>query len=152
MLGNVITGWDEQTCRDAIQYSYNAWLREFGTGNKEHQQIIEQTEAFLNAYGMSRFAPFPYDPTSLPISNMAGYRQKGGHETDPMVFYTFPAAFEGEIARGFNTRQFAEVLKKAGMLTPPTSGRGFQRKSPRIDGRQIRVYVLQYLPDDGQLE
>lgn len=152
LLGNVITGWDEQTCRDAIQYSYNAWLREFGTGNKEHQQIIEQTEAFLNAYGMSRFAPFPYDPTSLPISNMAGYRQKGGHETDPMVFYTFPAAFEGEIARGFNTRQFAEVLKKAGMLTPPTSGRGFQRKSPRIDGRQIRVYVLQYLPDDGQPE
>ncbi|HGF0148926.1 TPA: DUF927 domain-containing protein [Klebsiella variicola] len=152
LLGNVITGWDEQTCRDAIQYSYNAWLREFGTGNKEHQQIIEQTEAFLNAYGMSRFAPFPYDPTSLPISNMAGYRQKGGHETDPMVFYTFPAAFEGEIARGFNTRQFAEVLKKAGMLTPPTSGRGFQRKSPRIDGRQIRVYVLQYLPDDDQPE
>ncbi|HBR4754311.1 TPA: DUF927 domain-containing protein [Klebsiella pneumoniae] len=152
LLGRVITGWDEQTCRDAIQYSYNAWLREFGTGNKEHQQIIEQTEAFLNAYGMSRFAPFPYDPSSLPISNMAGYRQKGGHETDPMVFYTFPAAFEGEIARGFNPRQFAEVLKKAGMLTPPTSGRGFQRKSPRIDGRQIRVYVLQYLPDDDQPE
>lgn len=152
LLGRVITGWDEQTCRDAIQYSYNAWLREFGTGNKEHQQIIEQTEAFLNAYGMSRFAPFPYDPSSLPISNMAGYRQKGGHETDPMVFYTFPAAFEGEIARGFNPRQFAEVLKKAGMLTPPTSGRGFQRKSPRIDGRQIRVYVLQYMPDDDQPE
>lgn len=152
LLGNVITGWDEQTCRDAIQYSYNAWLREFGTGNKEHQQIIEQTEAFLNAYGMSRFAPFPYDPSSLPISNMAGYRQKGGHEADPIVFYTFPAAFEGEIARGFNSRQFAEVLKKAGMLTPPTSGRGFQRKSPRIDGRQIRVYVLQYLPDDDQPE
>ncbi|HHL3237539.1 TPA: DUF927 domain-containing protein [Klebsiella variicola] len=152
LLGRVITGWDEQTCRDAIQYSYNAWLREFGTGNKEHQQIIEQTEAFLNAYGMSRFAPFPYDPSSLPISNMAGYRQKGGHDADPMVFYTFPAAFEGEIARGFNARQFAEVLKKAGMLTPPTSGRGFQRKSPRIDGRQIRVYVLQYLPDDDQPE
>ncbi|HHS9549957.1 TPA: DUF927 domain-containing protein [Raoultella planticola] len=152
LLGNVITGWDEQTCRDAIQYSYNAWLREFGTGNKEHQQIIEQTEAFLNAYGMSRFAPFPYDPSSLPISNMAGYRQKGGRDADPMVFYTFPAAFEGEIARGFNARQFAEVLKKAGMLTPPTSGRGFQRKSPRIDGRQIRVYVLQYLPDDDQPE
>lgn len=152
LLSAGITGWDAQTCRDAVQHSYNAWLREFGTGNKEHQQIIEQTEAFLNAYGMSRFAPFPYDPTSLPISNMAGYRQKGGHDADPMVFYTFPAAFEGEIARGFNSRQFAEVLKKAGMLTPPTSGRGFQRKSPRIDGRQIRVYVLQYLPADDQPE
>jgi uncharacterized protein (DUF927 family) len=41
--------------RDAIQHSYNAWLREFGTGNKEHQQIIEQTD--LNAHGLSRYAP-----------------------------------------------------------------------------------------------
>ncbi|EIT7493921.1 DUF927 domain-containing protein, partial [Escherichia coli] len=74
LLGEVVTGWDAQTCRDAIQHSYNAWLREFGTGNKEHQQIIEQTEAFLNAYGLSRFAPFPYSPADLPIKDLAGYR------------------------------------------------------------------------------
>lgn len=152
MAGRVITGWDEQTCRDAIQYSFNAWIREFGTGNKEHQQIIEQTEAFLNAHGLSRFAPFPYDPGSLPIPNLAGYRQKGGHEADPVVFYTFPAAFEKEIAQGFNSKMFAEVLKNAGMLTPPNTGRGYQRKSPRIDGRQINVYVIQYQPEGGQPE
>ncbi len=152
MAGRVITGWDEQTCRDAIQYSFNAWIREFGTGNKEHQQIIEQTEAFLNAHGLSRFAPFPYDPGSLPIPNLAGYRQKGGHEADPVVFYTFPAAFEKEIAQGFNAKMFAEVLKNAGMLTPPNTGRGYQRKSPRIDGRQINVYVIQYQPEGGQPE
>ena len=152
MAGRVITGWDEQTCRDAIQYSFNAWVREFGTGNKEHQQIIEQTEAFLNAHGLSRFAPFPYDPGSLPITNLAGYRQKGGHEADPVVFYTFPAAFEKEIAQGFNAKMFAEVLKNAGMLTPPNTGRGYQRKSPRIDGRQINVYVIQYQPEGSQPE
>ena len=152
MAGRVITGWDEQTCRDAIQYSFNAWIREFGTGNKEHQQIIEQTEAFLNAHGLSRFAPFPYDPGSLPIANLAGYRQKGGHEADPVVFYTFPAAFEKEIAQGFNAKMFAEVLKNAGMLTPPNTGRGYQRKSPRIDGRQINVYVIQYQPEGSQPE
>lgn len=152
MAGRVITGWDEQTCRDAIQYSFNAWIREFGTGNKEHQQIIEQTEAFLNAHGLSRFAPFPYDPGSLPIANLAGYRQKGGHDTDPVVFYTFPAAFEKEIAQGFNAKMFAEVLKNAGMLTPPNTGRGYQRKSPRIDGRQINVYVIQYQPEGSQPE
>ncbi|EPB3202230.1 DUF927 domain-containing protein [Escherichia coli] len=152
MAGRVITGWDEQTCRDAIQYSFNAWIREFGTGNKEHQQIIEQTEAFLNAHGLSRFAPFPYDPSSLPIANLAGYRQKGGHEADPVVFYTFPAAFEKEIAHGFNAKMFAEVLKNAGMLTPPNTGRGYQRKSPRIDGRQINVYVIQYQPEGSQPE
>lgn len=53
-------------------------LREFGTGNKEHQQIIEQTEAFLNAYGLSRFAPFPYSPADLPIKELAGYRRRRG--------------------------------------------------------------------------
>lgn len=148
LLGGVVTGWDAQTCRDAIQHSYNAWLKEFGTGNKEHQQIIEQAEAFLNAHGLSRYAPYPYDPASLPIRDLAGYRTKGGHERDPMIFYTFPAAFEGEIAKGFNARQFAEVLKTAGMLTPPGSDRGYQRKSPRIDGHQYRVYVLNYLPDE----
>lgn len=152
MAGRVITGWDEQTCRDAIQYSFNAWIREFGTGNKEHQQIIEQTEAFLNAHGLSRFAPFPYDPGSLPIANLAGYRQKGGHEADSVVFYTFPAAFEKEIAQGFNAKMFAEVLKNAGMLTPPKTGRGYQRKSPRIDGRQFNVYVIQYQPEGSRPE
>ena len=149
LLGTGITGWDAQTCRDAIQHSYNAWLREFGTGNKEHQQIIEQTEAFLNAHGLSRFAPFPYSVADLPIRDLAGYRQKGNHNNDPMVFYTFPATFEQEIAKGFNAKQFAEVLKNAGMLTPPTSDRGYQRKSPRIDGRQIRVYVLNFIPGES---
>ncbi|HFR4443524.1 TPA: DUF927 domain-containing protein, partial [Klebsiella pneumoniae] len=138
LLSAGITGWDAQTCRDAVQHSYNAWLREFGTGNKEHQQIIEQTEAFLNAYGLSRFAPFPYSPADLPIKELAGYRRRQGeHDESPISFYTFPATFEKEIAAGFNHKQFAEVLKRAGMLTPPSSGRGYQRKSPRIQGRQI---------------
>ncbi len=149
LLSAEITGWDAQTCRDAVQHSYNAWLREFGTGNKEHQQIIEQTEAFLNAYGLSRFAPFPYSPADLPIKELAGYRRRHGeHDESPISFYTFPATFEKEIAAGFNHKQFAEVLKRAGMLTPPSSGRGYQRKSPRIQGRQINVYVLNYLPED----
>ncbi|HCT5945402.1 TPA: DUF927 domain-containing protein [Klebsiella pneumoniae] len=149
LLSTGITGWDAQICRDAVQHSYNAWLREFGTGNKEHQQIIEQTEAFLNAYGLSRFAPFPYSPADLPIKELAGYRRRQGeHDESPISFYTFPATFEKEIAAGFNHKQFAEVLKRAGMLTPPSSGRGYQRKSPRIQGRQINVYVLNYLPED----
>lgn len=152
LLGRVITGWDEQTCRDAVQYSYNAWVREFGTGNKEHQQIIAQCEAFLNANGYSRFAPFPYDPHSLPIRDMAGYRASGNHDDDPIVFYTFPATFEQEIASGFNPKQFARVLVESGMLTPPSSGRGYQRKSPRINKRQYNVYVIQYRPEDESSE
>ena len=138
IMGRVVTGWSEQDCRDAVQTCFNVWLAEFGTGNKEIEQIKEQAEAFLNVHGFSRFAPLPYDVRDLPIRDLAGYRKKGCNEEDPIIFYTFPSAFEKEIAAGFNYKQFAEVLKTAGMLTPPTSGRGYQRKSPRIDGRQIK--------------
>jgi uncharacterized protein (DUF927 family) len=58
-----------------------------------------------------------YDPRDLPIRDLAGYRKKGNHDSDPIIFYTFPATFEQEIARGFNAKQFAEVLKRVGMLT-----------------------------------
>lgn len=148
LLGNVVTGWDKQTCQDAIQHSFNAWIREFGTGNKEHQQIIEQAEAFLNAYGLSRFAPIPYSPEDLPIKELAGYRKGGSLDGEKMVFYTLPATFEKEIAAGFNPKQFAEALKHAGMLNPPQTGRGFQRKSPRIGGRQFNVYVMTFRLED----
>ncbi|MGL5953206.1 MAG: DUF927 domain-containing protein [Providencia rustigianii] len=150
MMGRVITGWSEQDCKDAAQTAFNVWVAEFGTGNKEIEQIKEQAEAFLNAYGLSRFAPLPYDVRDLPIRDLAGYRKKGSNEDDPMIFYTFPAAFEKEIAAGFNYKQFAEALKMAGMLTPPTSGRGYQRKSPRIDGRQFNVYVLHFSPESAE--
>lgn len=148
VLGMPVTGWGEQESRDAIQHGFNAWVKEFGTGNREHKQIIEQAEAFLNAYGLSRFAPFPYSPADMPIRDLAGYRQKGEHDESPVVFYTFPAAFEKEIAEGFNAKQFARVLAGAGLLKTPASGRGYQRKSPRINGQQYNVYVLQLRSDD----
>ncbi|ASD86216.1 DUF927 domain-containing protein [Salmonella enterica] len=150
IAGQYLTGWSEQASRDAVQHCFNAWVGEFGTGSKEHQQAIEQCEAFLNAYGASRFAPLPYDPRDLPIKELAGYRQKKGGDERPMIFYTFPAVFEKEIAAGFNAKQFAKALKAAGMLTPPGSGRGYQRKSPRIDGRQINVYVINHMPEEEE--
>lgn len=150
IMGREITGWSEQDCRDVVQTIFNVWVAEFGTGNKEYEQIKEQAEAFLNAHGLSRFAPIPYDVRDLPIRDLAGYRKKGSNEDDPIIFYTFPSAFEKEIAAGFNYKQFAEALKMAGMLTPPTSGRGYQRKSPRIDGRQFNVYVLQFAPESTE--
>lgn len=151
ILSADITGWDPQTCRDAIQHAWNSWIHEFGTANKEHQQIIEQCEAFLNAHGCSRFAPLPYSPADLPIQNLAGYRQKkSAHDSEPVIFYTFPAAFEKEIASGFNPRQFARVLAENGMLTAATTGRGYQRKSPRVDGRQVNVYVIHHMSEDSE--
>lgn len=148
MLSRTFTGWDEKTCIDAVQHCYRAWLDVFGSGNKEREQIIEQAEAFLNAHGLSRFAPIPYDPTALPIRDLAGYRQRGKQSDDSMTFYVFPDAFKNEMAKGFNIKQFCEVLIDAGMLIPPTSDRGYMKKSPRVNGRQARIYELRFRPEE----
>jgi putative DNA primase/helicase len=153
LLGEVVTGWDVQTCRDAVQHSYNAWVREFGTGNREHQQIIEQAEAFLNAYGFSRYQPYPDpDPRDLPIKDLAGYRTGSiQNEGDKFVFYTFPATFEKEISTGFNPKLFAKVLAQSGMLE--ASQDRYKRKALRkIGGKQHTFYILTYQPEDEEVE
>ncbi|ELN2734867.1 DUF927 domain-containing protein [Pluralibacter gergoviae] len=148
ITGADITGWSEQASRDAIQHSFNAWVKEFGTGNKEHQQIIEQCEAFLNAYGFSRFLPYPEtDARDLPIKELAGYRTGSPTGEDTYKFYTFPAAFEQEIASGFNPRQFAKALASAGMLEAGDNGRHKKKALRRMGGKQHVFYVLMFSPD-----
>lgn len=143
-----ITGWSEQASRDAIQHSFNAWVKEFGTGNKEHQQIIEQCEAFLNAYGFSRYLPYPEsDARDLPIKELAGYRTGSQSSDEAFKFYTFPAAFEQEIASGFNPRQFAKALASAGMLEAGDNGRHKKKALRRMGGKQHVFYVLMFSPD-----
>ncbi|HFG3753620.1 TPA: DNA primase, partial [Escherichia coli] len=42
VLSGHVTGWVVQECRDAIQHNFNAWVKEFGTGNREFKQMVEQ--------------------------------------------------------------------------------------------------------------
>lgn len=151
IMGSVITGWNEQDCRDVVQAIFNVWVAEFGTGNKEIEQIKEQTEAFLNAYGMSRFAPLPYDEKDLPIRELAGYRVKASsHDDSPVLFYTLPAVFRDEIAKTFNTDFFADVLHNLGILKKPSNGKGYQTRTPRLKhlgNIQQRAYLLMLVPD-----
>ncbi|OKP00545.1 TOPRIM and DUF927 domain-containing protein [Xenorhabdus eapokensis] len=151
LLGRVVTGWDERGCRDALQYIFNVWVAEFGTGNKEQEQIVEQAISFLNAHGMSRYAPLPYDERDLPIRDLAGYREKKGiHDDAPIIFYTLPATFKQEIAKGFNVDMFADTLVKNSILKKPASGRSFQGKTPRLKhlgGIQQRAYIMVLVPE-----
>lgn len=116
LLADHITGWDAQACRDAVQHSFNAWVAEFGTGNKEHQQIVEQAAAFLNAFGMSRFAPLNYDPRDLPLPELMGYRDNGEQYDDPLLFYVLPAPFKKYVAGSHNKAATARIFHEAGML------------------------------------
>jgi putative DNA primase/helicase len=83
----------------------------------------------------------------LPIRDLAGYRKKGNHDSDPIIFYTFPATFEQEIARGLMPNSLPKYLKNAGMLTPPTSGEVI--RACARGWRQIRVYVLNFMAEES---
>ncbi len=153
-MGRVITGWNEQDCKDAVQAAFNAWIAEFGTGNKEIEQIKDQTIAFLSTYGMSRFAPLPYDEQSLPIRELAGYRVKSNTQDEaPILFYTLPTVFKNEIAKTFNTDTFADALHKLGILKKPSNGKGYQGRTPRLKhlgNIQQRAYILMLVPDEEE--
>lgn len=155
VLSGHITGWDVQTSRDAIQHTFNAWVKEFGTGNKEHQQIIEQAEEFLNAYGMSRFAPLDYDPRDLPIPELMGYRDNGERFDDPMLFYVLPAPFKKHVAGSHNKDAAARVLHEGGMLKRPASGKNWQIRTPRLkhlNNARPWAYVLLFAPETDESE
>ncbi|HGN1302057.1 TPA: DUF927 domain-containing protein [Proteus mirabilis] len=154
IMGRVITSWNEQDCKDAVQAAFNAWIAEFGTGNKEIEQIKDQTIAFLSTYGMSRFAPLPYDEQSLPIRELAGYRVKSNTQDEaPILFYTLPTVFKNEIAKTFNTDTFADALHKLGILKKPSNGKGYQGRTPRLKhlgNIQQRAYILMLVPDEEE--
>ncbi|EFB6630745.1 DUF927 domain-containing protein [Escherichia coli] len=152
VLSGHVTGWDVQECRDAIQHSFNAWVKEFGTGNREFKQMVEQAEAFLSSFGFSRYLPYPNtDERDLPIKELAGYR-KGSirNEDDEMRYYTFPHVFEGEISKGFNPAHFARALDAAGMLEKGSDRRYKKKALGRIGGKQHVFYVLTLQPESEE--
>ncbi|MBN3136141.1 TOPRIM and DUF927 domain-containing protein [Pectobacterium punjabense] len=148
LLSASFTGWTEQECHDALQHGFYAWVNEFGMGNREAKAWVEQADAFLHQFGYSRYLPHPNpDPRDLPIKDLAGYRvKKPGADT--LMFHTFPAVFNNEIATGANAAAFAQVLADAGMLDKPA--KGITRKSLRIDGKQPRFVVLMTLDDEEE--
>ncbi|BEN05092.1 DUF927 domain-containing protein [Serratia bockelmannii] len=147
ILSKTLTGWSEQESRDALQHSFNAWVNEFGMGNREAKAWVEQAEAFLQRFGYSRYLPHPHtDSRDLPIRDLAGYREeRPGLET--LIFHTYPSVFRDEIAAGANPVAFAQALADAGMLDKPA--KGMTKKTLRIDGKQPRFVVLM-MPDDTE--
>ncbi|RYJ18295.1 DNA primase [Rahnella variigena] len=148
VLAESFTGWTAQESHDALQHSFNAWISEFGTGNREKKAYIDQAQGFLQRNGHSRYLPHPNsDPRDMPLKELAGYR--GTRMTDSKtVFYTFPAVFREEIAKGYNPTAFAQVLAEVGMMEMPLKPqKGLTKKSIRVDGTQPNFVVLMMLED-----
>ncbi len=148
LLSLSLTGWDAQECRDALQHSFNAWVNEFGMGNREAKAWVEQAEAFLQRYGYSRYLPYHNtDPRDLPIKDLAGYRVKS-RSGEEMVFHTWPSVFKDEIATGANYIAFAQALADAGMLDKPS--KGITKKTLVHEGKQCHFVVMTMPVDEDE--
>lgn len=147
LLSGQFTGWSERERIDALTHGFNAWVGEFGAGNREEKSFVEQAEAFLQRFGFSRYLPYPQsDPRDLPIRDLAGYRVE--LENGKMIFHTWPVVFRDEIAAGANPAQFAAVLSGAGMLDKPE--KGISKKTLTHNGKQERFVVLMLMPETAE--
>lgn len=84
-----------------------------------------------------------------------GYRSKGNHSDDPVLFYVLPAVFRTEVARGFDSGQFARTLCEAGILKKSPSDKGYQTLTPRlrhVGNIRLRSYLLVQLDESEGAE
>lgn len=146
-LSEGFTGWTAQESHNALQHCFNAWLAEFGMGNRESKACIEQAQGFLQRFGYSRYLPHPEsDPRDMPVKDLAGYRVTRMSDSK-QTYYTFPVVFREEIAKGYNPVAFAQALAEAGMLDKPL--KGLTRKAIRVGGEQP-AFVVMTLPEDPE--
>lgn len=148
-LATSITGWDIAECSRFIRNSFNEWLENYGTGNREKYQVVKRARDFIQRYGLNRFQPYTYgkrngdlDRTYAGrITNLAGYLVSGRREDGKDEYHIIPSVFEDEILSGIQKKLGAEALDEAGILVRPESGR-VDGKTISINGSQQRFIVL----------
>lgn len=134
-----MTGWQAGEAINAGDVCFNAWLAARGTpGNSENAAMLAQVRAFLESHGESRFTPWDTPDEGARTINRAGFRRHGG---DGPTFYVEREVFRTEIAKGFDHRAVASVLKLEGALSVG-SGEEVTRKERLPDNRHVRVYVI----------
>ena len=153
VCGSHLTGWTPDESKDAVQRCFNEWVELFGMENRERKTIIDQAVAFLNSNAFSRYMPLPYNCTDPQIRDAAGYRKREDPKAEEWTFFTFPHVFEKEVSKGFNPKMVAQILADHGMLKRDNGkDAGFTKRTPRIDGRQLRCYALLFAPDNTDQE
>lgn len=144
-----LTGWSLQECKGHIRDSFNEWLENYGTGNREKHQVITRATDFIQRYGRSRFQPYTYgkkngDMDTLHasrITDLAGYIVSGRREDGRNEYHIIPSVFEEEILCGIQKKLGAEALDEVGMIVRPEANR-VDGKTISVDGAQQRFVVL----------
>lgn len=147
ILSAPLTGWKAAECRAAIEHSFNQWISLYGTGNREHGQLIEMVENFL-LMNESRFDIITSsDEFDIPTekARRAGWLAMNGAPDGRSVYYVLPAVFKAEAIPGKPPTQSLKVLHAEGLLMKKDPN-SYQSLTPRINGQQHRTYALMLVP------
>ncbi|EFE0933794.1 DUF927 domain-containing protein [Escherichia coli] len=148
-LSMPLTGWSLEETRAHIRSSFDEWLDNYGTGNREKYQVVSRARDFIQRYALNRFQPYTFgkrngDMDNLSasrITNLAGYLVSGRREDGCNEYHIIPSVFESEILCGIQKKLGAEALEEAGLLIRPEPGR-VDGKTLSINGSQQRFVVL----------
>lgn len=148
ILSTPLTGWEATECRAAIEHSFNQWISLYGTGNREHGQLVEMVENFL-LMNESRFDIITNSTDEFDIptdkARRAGWLAMNGAPDGRSIYYVLPAVFKAETIPGKPPTQSLKVLHAEGLLMKKDPN-SYQSLTPRINGQQHRTYALMLVP------
>lgn len=136
-----LTGWPTGEATRGARDCFSAWLEAFGgNGNREGRVIVEQTRAFFEKHGASRFEDLRATDEQR-IHNRAGFFRN--EENGSREFLVLPDAFRSDRCRGFNEKTAKRVLIDSGLLLTGKDGQPSQ--NTRLPGLgSTKVYVFRY--------
>ncbi|QLQ33937.1 MAG: DUF927 domain-containing protein [Candidatus Thiothrix singaporensis] len=138
-----LTGWQEGEATAAAKRCFRDWLAGFGTGNREHLQILEAVRAFVERNG-AKFQDMTFE-NPPPIHDLVGFHRPAGSGVGRE--YIVLASQFARVCEGFGSKQVIAVLQEVGWIPRPGSdGKSTTRESLPGLG-QKRVYVIHIKED-----
>ena len=142
-----VTGWQAGEAFRAARRCFREWLAENNTGQAaDDRALFAQVAAFMQAHSSTRFPPHDAAPDVLArYLNRAGFTFTD--DDGSLQFWAMPESFKKELCKGFQPRNAARALIKAGwMLAGDIEGnkqRSTRQKRIRaLNSTKVNVYIL----------
>ena len=145
-----LTQWSEADNRECLIQSFNNWLADYGTGDREEAKIIEYFNGWLDESAESCFIQIPEPTNPRTINKIFGYRILEVQGLEREHFYIHPKAFNDKIHdSGYPKKIVFEVMEKNKMIRQgrEQNVRPYQHKAPaslekKINSKGKRFYIV----------
>lgn len=152
-----LTLWTEEDNREALIKSFNDWLADYGTGDREEDKIIEFFNDFFAFNAERAFIQIPMDPNQRLSGEIWGYRVMERDSLEKEHFYVYPTAFKKVIFDSSYPKKIVfETLERHRMIKQgkEQEKRPYQHKPSRenisrgINGNKRYYIFYPYLIDE----